>query len=508
MRNGNITAAWAYHNKTKHSPESIRQNAHFLDWANRPLLFKIYADLSPIALPKDTPQSGVSALSAIATPTVPEPGAALDLAVITSLLFFSSGVTRRRGEFLFRAAACTGALYEIELYLACGDLPGLAAGLYHFNPGDLSLRRLREGDFRGNMAAAAGREEALTNAPAVIIASGVYWRNAWKYQARTYRHFGWDNGTLTANLLAMASAHGLPARLVCGFVDDEINRLLDVDTKREVALSMVALGGGAPAGGEAPFGPLDLDIVPYSGQEVDYPAMREMHAASSLEWAVEPGAWRAAASGFPEHTPAPGTRFVPLEPLSDADIPTDTIEEVVLRRGSSRRFTGSPIRFAELSTILDRATRGVPADFLAASGGRLNELYLIVNAVEGLEPGAYYFDAQQARLETLAEGDFRAQAAFLALEQRLAGDAAVAVFFLADLKRCLDRLGNRGYRAAQLEAGILGGKIYLGAYALRLGATGLTFYDDEVTQFFSPHAIGKSAVFLTAIGRPARNPLP
>ena len=107
-------------------------------------------------------------------------------------------------------------------------------------------------------------------------------------------------------------------------------------------------------------------------------------------------------------------------------------------------------------------------------------------------------------MELLQAGDFRAHAAFLALEQQLAGDAAVAVFFLADLHRWLSRLGDRGYRAVQLEAGILGGKMYLAAYALRLGATGLTFYDDEVVQFFSPHAEGKSAIFLTAIGQPAK----
>jgi len=40
----------------------------------------------------------------------------------------------------------------------------------------------------------------------------------------------------------------------------------------------------------------------------------------------------------------------------------------------------------------------------------------------------------------------------------------------------LQRFGNRGYRAVQLEAGILGGKLYLAAYAQRLGATGLTFF--------------------------------
>ncbi len=72
---------------------------------------------------------------------------------------------------------------------------------------------------------------------------------------------------------------------------------------------------------------------------------------------------------------------------------------------------------------------------------------------------------------------------------------------LVDLNPILSRFGNRGYRAVQLEAGIIGGKLYLGAYALRLGATGLTFFDDDVTNFFSPHAAGKSAIFLMAIGK-------
>ena len=68
----------------------------------------------------------------------------------------------------------------------------------------------------------------------------------------------------------------------------------------------------------------------------------------------------------------------------------------------------------------------------------------------------------------------------------------------------LQRFGNRGYRAVQLEAGILGGKMYLCAGALGLGASGLTFYDDDVTAFFTPHATGKSAIFVVALGQTAR----
>ena len=76
--------------------------------------------------------------------------------------------------------------------------------------------------------------------------------------------------------------------------------------------------------------------------------------------------------------------------------------------------------------------------------------------------------------------------------------------FLADLRVILQGFGDRGYRAVQLEAGIIGGKLYLAAYAQHLGATGLTFYDDDVIQFFSPHAEGKSAIFLVAVGNSAK----
>ena len=79
------------------------------------------------------------------------------------------------------------------------------------------------------------------------------------------------------------------------------------------------------------------------------------------------------------------------------------------------------------------------------------------------------------------------------------------IFFLADLGPILERYGNRGYRAVHLEAGTIGGRIYLAAYAQRLGATGLTFFDDDVSDFFSPHAKGKSAIFLLAIGKPLKH---
>ncbi len=156
--------------------------------------------------------------------------------------------------------------------------------------------------------------------------------------------------------------------------------------------------------------------------------------------------------------------------------------------------------------MLHRTTRGIPADFLRPSGLTWNEAYLIVHAVDGLPSGRYVLDQPAHRLISLGTGYFRDHAGYLALNQELAADAAVNVYFLADLTTALHRMGNRGYRAAQLEASITAGKLYLAAYALGLGATGLTFFDDDVTDFFLPHALGKSVMFLIAIGHPGRPP--
>ena len=506
--NADTAFAWRYHEATKHTPLSVRSGTHALDWDNRPLPFKVYRGLERVALPRRLRGSDVPLFQAVAAHADPTPPRVPDLADLAQVLYLSAGITRRKAyygtgeEALFRAAACTGALYEIELYVVCGELPGLAAGVYHFDPRELALERLRAGDHRRRLLEATAGEPAITLAPAVVVCTGTYWRNAWKYQARTYRHFGWDNGTVLANLLSTAAALSLPARVVCGFVDAAVNELLALDTRREVSFSLLALGGGeASPPDPPPLQPLSLEVLPVSDSETDYPLMRETHQASSLLDPQEVAAWR---GGPPLPSPPPPSgETLPLRPPSAEALPRDSNEDVILRRGSTRRFSRTAsIGFDQLSALLQRSTQGIPADFLQA-GGLMSRLYVVAHAVEGLEPGSYVLHRQPWVLQRLRGGLFRDKAGYLGLEQALPAEASAVVFFLADLRAVLERFGNRGYRLLQLEAGILGGKLYLSAYALRLGASGLTFYDEEVVRFFSPHAEGLSAVFVITLGRSA-----
>ena len=510
-RNREIQAALDYHESTKHSEWSLRQNQHGLDWENQPLPFKIYRDLEPLPLPRDfAPLStpALEALSAEGARATRARGEKLvpDLPTLTRVLYLSAGITKVKshpgGEIHLRAYPNTGALYHVDLYLVCGELPGLGAGVYHFGPHDFALRRLREGDFRGNLVKATGAELRISEAPAILVSASTYWRNAWKYRARTYRHCFWDSGTLHANLLAVAGAESLEPHVVLGFADTYVERLLGLDPQREGALTLVALGRVAHAA--APPRELsELETLPLSRSEVSYPEVPQIHLASSLETSDEAKQWRGSAP-VPETHRAGGELFsltVPDEPAQ----PTDSLQQVIQRRGSTRRFDPERVlTLAELSTVLDGATAPVPADFLEPAGATLLDLYLIVHSVEGLAPGAYVYHREERALELLKRGEFRGTAGRLGLSQELPALAAVNIYSMTDLPTVVERFGNRGYRAAQLEGGIRGGRMYLSAYAQRFGATGLTFLDDEVTEFFSPHAAGKSVLFLAALGRSVR----
>ena len=477
----------------------MRRSGHALDWEIKPLPFKIYPTLEPLRLPTALPVVGMDTFAALEAAPITRP-ARLDLDRLAALLFFSAGVTRAKtypggGQIHFRAAPSTGALYQTEVYVVAGEVDGLPAGIYHFNPGDFGLRRLRDGDWRGALASAAA-DEGLAAQPASIVLSAIYWRNTWKYQARGYRHLFWDSGSMLAQLLAVARAQELPSRLVTGFVDAQVNGLLGLDATREGGLVIAPIGAEGPSAPASPVvTPLALEVIPLSSREVDYPLLRAAYDDSSLDSEPEVEAWR---EGGGQVLHSDIVEMQDLTPPEAARAEAGrALGETIARRGSTRQFSGEAIDRSALSSALRHATGRIPMD---VTDGAV-DLFVNVHAVTGLEPGAYLYDRGAHALALLRPGDVRQASAFLCLEQALGGESSATVFFLADLGRALERWGNRGYRLVNLEAGLIGGRLYLGAYAQGFGATGLTFYDRAVVDFFSPAAAGRDALFVTALGR-------
>lgn len=484
----------------------MRTSAHYLDWENKPYPFKVYEGLPSTPLPRDVPRPQADALSGVSGVKQNVEGEGFGVRELAELLFFSAGLTRRfrhGGEVHYmRAASATGALYPIELYIVCQDVAGLGAGVYHFNPLDFSLVQLRAGDYRSELAGMS--DDSVSSAPVTVVFSALAWRNAWKYQARSYRHWFWDGGVIAANLLAVAASMGLDARVVAGFVDRNVNELLGLRDNKEAATFLVPVGLGLskPKGGRPKtIHPVEPRVRPLSRRETEYQEIWQLHNASSLSDRNEVRDWVENRMVGHQNGGLSGTVF-PLDLKGTDGSKQERLGDVILQRGSTRRFARVPVAFSQLSTILRASTAGVPLDYLPP-GESLIDVYLLANAVEGLPAGSYFYNRNRERLEQLKEGQTRRMSAYLCLEQPLFGDASAMLFLMTRLREVLERFGNRGYRAAQLEGGIVAGRTYLSAYALGLGASGTTFYDDVVTEFFSPHSKDKSTMIAVGIGIPA-----
>ena len=506
--NKEIKYALEYHQETKHSELSIRSSNHYLDWDNKPKPFKFYTTLPSEALPVNFPIPSLNVITMKDTSQIPFPvDTKIDIKLLSSLLFFSSGITRQikypHGSYFMRAAPATGALYPIELYIVTENINGLRAGVYHFCPGQFALTKLRKEDYRLLLSEASGYDEVIKNSPFTIILTSIAWRNAWKYRARSYRHWFWDAGVILANFLALCNNNHLSSEIILGYQDKLINNLLGLQDQKEVAIALASIENDCNFDyynkfNSSELSALNCEIKPISKyEETVYPEIWKIHESSYLSTMKEITNWTL--KNIDDRN-LHNTGKVPYDKISI--INTTNIGNLILQRGSTRRFLKKPITLNQLQTVLYLSSISVPFDFITNEQS-LIDIYFIANSVTNLQSGMYYYNKLENNIEQLKEGDFREQSGHLCLDQKLFSDASVVFFLLSSMDKILTYLGNRGYRAIQLEGGICAGKIYLTSYSQGLGASGSTFYDDEVTETFLPHTDQKSTIIAIGIGIPA-----
>ncbi len=203
-----------------------------------------------------------------------------------------------------------------------------------------------------------------------------------------------------------------------------------------------------------------------------FPLALRAHAASSFTDADEVGAWRAPPAGD--------------EPVLERD----ALAGAMRRRRSVRSYSDRPLPRDDLAELLRWSEAPIPAD-----AARVVRQLVTVASVEGLEPGVY--DAELNLVAPRDEQELRVAAGFAAMEQDHPRDAAVNVFQLGDLEAIVERLGDRGYRWAQLEAGIRAGRLQIGAFMRGWGAAASTFFDDEVSRLLGTH---EAPLLMVAIG--------
>ncbi len=159
---------------------------------------------------------------------------------LSFLLHAAQGITESRWGF--RAAPSAGALYPLEVYVVIHSASGFAPGLYHYDAYTHALEQLRSANLRLALLYAGLGQEFLARAGACFVLTAIFQRTRWRYRERTYRYVLLEAGHVGQNLYLAAAALGLGACAVGAFLDDEINRLLNVDGDEEAALYLIAVG--------------------------------------------------------------------------------------------------------------------------------------------------------------------------------------------------------------------------------------------------------------------------
>jgi SagB-type dehydrogenase family enzyme len=210
----------------------------------------------------------------------------------------------------------------------------------------------------------------------------------------------------------------------------------------------------------------------------------------------------------PEKAPAPvAPKTIPLPSPSLAGGPT--LWEALEKRRSIRDYRPEPLSLQELSNLL-WATQGItekafgPWYRTAPSAGALHPIdtYLVVNRVEGLVPGIYFFEVVEFSLVLKRAGDFADPLAQAALNQDMARTAAVVFVWVAVIQRSRQKYRQRAYRYIYLDCGHIAQNLYLAATALDLGCCGVAaIFDDEVNDLVGVDGQEETAIYLAMVGK-------
>jgi SagB-type dehydrogenase family enzyme len=289
------------------------------------------------------------------------------------------------------------------------------------------------------------------------------------------------------SLLLAARALGLPGGVVAHFSDFRLTHELGLADSDEAPMAFLVFRPQSPSGRlpdslqQEPVGiPNQL-----SAEEVPYDLLLGMHRSTILPDPLGP---------LPRISPAKVGSADDQPSLADPARDTP-LGPTVRRRRSALDFDARtlPMERNEVEQLLDFATRDWPADWRGnfgdemtpvARGADFVTLYLYFHRVRDCEPGVYRWAKSRRRLEQLHRGNVERVAAYLSLEQALAGNACFAVSMITDLADAARVFGNRGYRYVHFEAGAIGQRLYVGAEALGWNATGIgAFYDDDVHRY-------------------------
>ena len=236
-----------FYEKTKIKTFS-QKNISSKDWPEswKRIFTKDFARLQKVKLPENIPLLKIS-LSKVLLERRSERnflGKPTNAACVGTLLFYSSGIIPgvKQWNSTRRFYPSAGARYPLEVYLSIGNVKGLKNGLYHYNVRDHSLDVLWQKENVNKMIARLTNQDWVVGSNIIILITSVFQRTQIKYGDRGLRHIFLEGGHLAQNIYLVATTLGLKVCAIGGFVDDRINKIIDIDGENEGILYVLAVG--------------------------------------------------------------------------------------------------------------------------------------------------------------------------------------------------------------------------------------------------------------------------
>lgn len=162
---------------------------------------------------------------------------------ISNLLFFSAGITKKAEDWdnTSRAYPSAGARYPSEVYLVVFSSEDLEKGLYHYNVKTHDLELLLKGDLTRDLLKIT-KQKWIKNVGVVLVITSVLGRSEVKYDSRAFRFCLIEAGHLGQNIYLVSTALNLKCCAIGGFVDKDINSLLDLNDSNEFTSYLLAVG--------------------------------------------------------------------------------------------------------------------------------------------------------------------------------------------------------------------------------------------------------------------------
>ena len=196
--------------------------------------------------------------------------------------------------------------------------------------------------------------------------------------------------------------------------------------------------------------------------------------------------------------------------FEDLTLQNDFIN-LLRERKSSRVYTQHPISLLQLSFLL-WATQGIK-DIrgksyatlrTVPSGGARHpfETYLLVQHVDGLQPGAYHYLPMGHQLEFLQPVEDLTAVITNSLQDQSWASKASAIFYWSFVAyRCEWRYGIWAHAPALIDAGHVGQNLYLACTALGLGTCAVAAFDRQICDsLFSLDGEEEFTVYASPVG--------